>query len=75
MIFITGCSCEYNLTIDDDTYKEVLGKLKYDAVFYGHRHVERKDIINNCTFYGLDSRGCTKDENTFYYIVNIKLLQ
>jgi hypothetical protein len=22
MIFITGCSCEYNLTIDDDTYKE-----------------------------------------------------
>ena len=56
---------------DDDTYKKVLKRFDYDAVFYGHIHNERTDIINNNVYYGLSSSGCVKDDNTFYYIVNI----
>ena len=56
---------------DDDTYKEVFKRYDYDMVVYGHRHEQRIDEYNNHVFYGLDSSGCTKDENTFYYIIDI----
>ncbi len=56
---------------EKDNYKEVLDKLNYDYVFYGHLHEYRKDVINNKTYYCLDSSGCVKDNKTFYYVINI----
>ena len=56
---------------DTDEYKKVLDKFNYDYVFYGHRHKERTDKKNNNIYYGLGSSGCTKDDNTFYYIIDL----
>ena len=56
---------------DDESYKKVFDRYDYDAVLYGHRHMERTDKYNNNTYYGLLSSGCTKDDITYYYIVDI----
>jgi len=55
----------------DEDYKQVLDKLQYNYVFYGHLHTFRKDKINNKYYYCLDSSGCLKDDKTFYYIITI----
>ena len=54
-----------------DDYKKVLDRFNYDYVFYGHRHVERTDEYKGNYYYGLGSSGCTKNDNTLYYIINI----
>ena len=63
---------ESSSIFESDKYKYVMDRLNYDYVFYGHLHQERKDVINNKTFYCLDSSGCTKDDNTFFYLVSIR---
>ena len=55
-----------------DKYKEVMRRFDYDYVFYGHMHEERKDIVDGNTYYCLDASGCTKDDNTFFYLVSIR---
>ena len=61
-----------NLSIfDSNEYKNVFNKIDSDYVFYGHIHDERLDVINNKKYYGLNSSGCVKDDNTFYYEINI----
>ena len=56
---------------ESDEYKKVFDRFNYDYVFYGHRHTQRVDNYNNNVYYCFDSSGCTKDDNTFYYIINL----
>ena len=53
-------------------YKYIMSNLKYDYVFYGHLHEERIDNINNSVFYSVQSSGCTKGDETCYYIIDVK---
>ena len=62
---------ESSSIFETDKYKEVFNRFNYDYVFYGHRHKERRDEFNNNIYYGLDSSGCTKDENTFYLLIDL----
>ena len=56
---------------ETDEYKKVFDRFDYDYVFYGHVHKERVDEYNNNVYYCLDSSGCVKDDNTFYYLIEI----
>ena len=56
---------------DTEEYKKYMNNTKYDYMFYGHLHQDRVDIINNKIFCSLGSSGCTKDDNTFYYVLNL----
>ncbi len=57
---------------ENDKYKEVMSKTKCDYMFYGHLHHERKDVVDNKIFYSLDSSGCTKNDETCYYILTLE---
>ena len=46
-------------------------KTNCDYMFYGHLHKERVDKVDNKTFYCLGSSGCTKDDKTMYYILDL----
>lgn len=54
-------------------YIEEMNKIDSDYIFYGHEHIGRYDEINNKKFYGIGSSGCTKDNSTYYYIIDTKL--
>lgn len=62
---------ESSKIFETDEYKKIFDKYNYDYVFYGHRHKERIDEYNNNLYYGLDSSGCTKDDNTFYLLIDL----
>ena len=57
--------------LKDDRYKEVFQKEKADYVFYGHNHDEDFHEIDGTKYYGIGSSGCTKDDNTYYYSIEI----
>lgn len=52
--------------------RKVLSRFNYDYIFYGHRHKDRLDEYKGHKFYGLDSSGCTKDDVTCYYLIEVK---
>lgn len=54
-----------------EDYKKIYDKHNYDYVFYGHRHKERIEEYNGNHYYGLLSSGCTKDDNTVYYLITL----
>lgn len=55
----------------NNTYKEQFDKYKYDYMFFGHVHDGRYDKYKNRNYYCIGSSGCTKDDNTFYYIIDL----
>ena len=62
---------EHLSIIRNNTYKEIFDKVDSDYIFYGHLHEDKYDEINNKKYYGLNSSGCVKDNNTFYYEIDI----
>ncbi len=53
-----------------EEYINIMNKELSDYVFYGHDHASHYDKINNKEFYGIGSSGCSKDNKTYYYIID-----
>lgn len=56
---------------NNNDYKRIMKEYDCDYMFYGHLHEERIDKINNKYFYSLSSSGCTFDNKTCYYVLNL----
>ena len=68
MFFITGCSCEYNLTIDDDTYKEniIVTGLDPDEIIEFNNAKEIPIDKNN---YNVELEDSETEFDTYKYVL------
>ena len=56
----------------DGSYTKVFAKEKSKYIFYGHNHDEEYREINGKKYYGVGSSGCSKNDKTYFYSINIK---
>lgn len=54
----------------NNEYLEIMNSFNSDYTFYGHHHDGRYDKVNDKEFYGIGSSGCSKDDNTYYYLID-----
>lgn len=68
MIFITGCSCEYNLTINDDIYKEniIVTGLNPDEIIEFNNFKEIPVDKNN---YNVELEDSETEFDTYKYVL------
>lgn len=57
--------------LKDDRYKQIFNEIDSNYTFYGHNHMESKQIVNNKKYYGIGSSGCLSKDYTYYYLIQI----
>lgn len=57
--------------VNDKNFNSIIDNYNYDYIFYGHEHKEDIKTINNTKLYGIGSSGCVKDDNTYYYVIDL----
>ena len=62
----------YPLNILKEDYDYLIDEYGADYIFIGHKHMTFKEKINNTEFIDIGSCGARRNENTSYYILELK---